>query len=970
MRYLGILGSLPTPQRGAFDTDFRYRAADGSYNSLLFPSIGMAGTPYAKSVTAKVKLPAKLPDPALLFDTLFVRDKIIEHPTKTSSLLFNLAAIIIHDVLKTDPMDTNKSSTSSYLDLAPLYGSNRAEQTLVRTMADGKLKPDTFSEYRLLGFPPGVSAFLISFNRFHNYAVTQLAVINQDGRFTKPAALGANPTAEAHDAYNKGMVKYDEDLFQTAKLVTCGLYVNIILNDYVKNILNLNRVQSSWSLDPRDDFGHLYDQTTAIPSATGNAVSVEFNLIYRWHACISTRDAKWTENFYEHNFGVSDPSTIPPEELQRKLRAWAQGLPKDPSKWEFSGLKRGRDGKFDDRELVDLITKSTEDIAGSFGPKNIPKVMRSVEILGIIQARKWKVATLNEFRQFFQLTPHKTFEDLNPDPTIAQTLKNLYEHPDKVELYPGILAEDAKKPLVPGSGLCAGFTISKAILSDAVSLTRGDRLYTIDYTPSSLTNWGYTEVASDPAVIQGRVLYKLFMNAFPGWYRSNSVYAMFPFTVPSETKTILEGFGTAKDFSFDLPSYIPQPTPCFTYRAVKEVLRDNNRFHVPWGPHVHELTGRDYMLSGDQPSNYQEKDGWVKSLYGPQNSVEEIEKFYEVTTWKMLKDKSYSAGKGFRIDAVRDIGNLVQSHFVATLFHIPLKTADNPTGFTEEELYKMHATLFAWVFLDIDTAKSFELRQNARKAIATLAPAVQAAVEAVKAGKPPVNPLPNDAPLSKFGNQVISSLLQDKTVQEAVGTILPTVPAIVLIGQAIAQLLELFLSPPYNNHWPIIQRLAKDTTNPASSQQLRKYVLEGTRLSPIAFGVIRQFVSDMVTIQDGPGRSVNLKKDGSVFLDLVSACLDPLAFPDPLKIDLKRPEENYIQFGYGKHQCLGQQLAVTALTSLLRVFGKLQGLRIEDGQKMKSKVIRGSTRCYMKEEWDEWYQFPTTLQMRFDSFVE
>jgi linoleate 8R-lipoxygenase/9,12-octadecadienoate 8-hydroperoxide 8R-isomerase len=66
--------------------------------------------------------------------------------------------------------------TSSYLDLAPLYGSVWDEQKEMRTFKDGKLKPDCFSEKRLLGFPPGVGVLLIMFNRFHNYIVTNLAL--------------------------------------------------------------------------------------------------------------------------------------------------------------------------------------------------------------------------------------------------------------------------------------------------------------------------------------------------------------------------------------------------------------------------------------------------------------------------------------------------------------------------------------------------------------------------------------------------------------------------------------------------------------------------------------------------------------------------------------------------------------------------------------------------------------------------
>lgn len=45
----------------------------------------------------------------------------------------------------------------------------------------------------------------------------------------------------------------------------------------------------------------------------------------------------------------------------------------------------------------------------------------------------------------------------------------------------GLQAEEAKAPM-PGAGLCPGYTISRAILSDAVCLTRGDRFMTTEFT--------------------------------------------------------------------------------------------------------------------------------------------------------------------------------------------------------------------------------------------------------------------------------------------------------------------------------------------------------------------------------------------------------------------------------------------------------------------------------------------------------
>lgn len=116
---------------------------------------------------------------------------------------------------------------------------------------------------------------------------------------------------------------------------------------------------------------------------------------------------------------------------------------------------------------------------GSFGARHVPVALRAIEILGMKQARSWGMATLNEFRTFFKLKPHETFESINSDPYVADQLRHLYEHPDMVELYPGIVSEEAKVPMIPGVGIAPTFTISRAILSDAVCLVRGDRFYTV-----------------------------------------------------------------------------------------------------------------------------------------------------------------------------------------------------------------------------------------------------------------------------------------------------------------------------------------------------------------------------------------------------------------------------------------------------------------------------------------------------------
>lgn len=280
----------------------------------------------------------------------------------------------------------NVSSTSSYLDLSPLYGNNVQEQESVRTMKDGLLKPDTFSEHRLLGFPPGVSALLITFNRFHNYVAAELKRINEGDRFSP------NPRLSKEDAEKE----VDKRLFNTARLyvyrfqgcaglglefcfadklisVTCGLYVNIILTDYVKTILNMNYApKSGWELDPREPYSEIFDKGV-LPVSTGNQVSVEFNLIYRWHSSVSARDEKWSEDFFQKLFPGQDVSKLP-------LREFLTGLAKlrdeitaqAPEARTFGGLERDSSGFFDTEALAKIIAESTQDVSGKYSPLSHP----------------------------------------------------------------------------------------------------------------------------------------------------------------------------------------------------------------------------------------------------------------------------------------------------------------------------------------------------------------------------------------------------------------------------------------------------------------------------------------------------------------------------------------------------------------------------------------------------------------------
>jgi hypothetical protein len=515
--------------------------------------------------------------------------------------------------------------------------------------------------------------------------------INESGRFTKPAEGLSTLDLE------KKTKQLDNDLFQTARLISCGLYINIILRDYVRTILNLNRTEGAWALDPRVTASKgMFSGDT--PSTIGNQVSAEFNLVYRWHAAVSERDDKWTQEAYRQMFPGKEPSQVGMEELLQGLGKFEATLSSNPQDRPFANLKRREDGRFSDDALVEILRDSIEDVAGSFGANRVPAILRSIEILGIEQARSWNLASLNEFREFFGLARHESFESINSDPEVADQLRHLYDHPDFVELYPGLVVEEAKKPMTPGSGLCPSFTVSRAILSDAVALVRGDRFYMIDYTPKNLTNWGFNEVKYDNNIDQGHVLYKLLLRAFPHHLKPDSVYAHFPLVVPDENKTILKALDINARYTWDRPAFMPGPTFITSYDAIAAIMNNKADFKVTWGKTIKFLMrndgkeyGADFMLSGDLEIHQKSRDMMQKALHA-RGWEQEIRNFYEKVTLRLLHEKSYKVAGVNQVDVVRDIGNLASVHFAAHVFLYPLKTEENPRGvYTEREMYTILA---------------------------------------------------------------------------------------------------------------------------------------------------------------------------------------------------------------------------------------------------------------------------------------
>lgn len=143
-------------------------------------------------------------------------------------------------------------------------------------------------------------------------------------------------------------------------------------------------------------------------------------------------------------------------------------------------------------------------------------------------------------------------------------------------MYVGLQAE-APKPLVPGAGLCPGYTISRAILSDAISLTRGDRFFTYDYTPFNLTTWGMNDCKRDPNAFGfGSTLGRLFLRTLPGKFTEDSTYTFFPLMTPTAMKGFVAKIDHVKKgtYTFDRPVFAKKERVVSEPAGVKQVAAD------------------------------------------------------------------------------------------------------------------------------------------------------------------------------------------------------------------------------------------------------------------------------------------------------------------------------------------------------------------------------------------------------------
>ncbi|KAI0071441.1 heme peroxidase [Panus rudis PR-1116 ss-1] len=685
----------------------------------------------------------------------------------------------------------------------------------------------------------------------------------------------------------------------------------MIFGDYVAGFLGLPRDGNSWSMKLTHSTRSqpIKNDGVELSRGEGNHCSVEFNILYRWHATIAQKDIQFTEDIFNQAFNGKPSTELALSDFVPAVsNAWKTVDP-NPRMRTFSNLKRGPDVAFNDDDLARVLQDATESMAGSYRARGTPEVLRIIEMVGMEQTRSWGVCTMNEFRRFLGLKEFDSFEEWSSDPEIA--------------------AEDCM-PLGPGSGICCGYTMTRAILADTIALVRGDRFFTHDYTPANLTVWGFQDCARDPNNgAFGAALPKLLMRHLPRHYPANSAYTLFPFFTPEVTRKNLTKLGIVDEYTFERPKPGPIPKVVDTLKGIDYVFSDNNKSKTVYGANLRMLTrGYGFYLAIDGKEQHDtDRAQMMHALCPSKASVTEYATWYKQMIINKIKENSYQINgvPGTRVDIVRNVINVACAHWAADyVMGIPLKTKENPKGlFTEQEMYDMVILLFT-VGLNLQPEHNWALRHGVKSVSDVLLQIIEKNINEV-APKTASNPLTGTD--DKLCNPFLRKIAETgRPIDELVAQVIGLAISSAVNFAQVAHVVDFYLDDERARERAEIISLV-DKTDETSKELLRGYAREAERLNP-QFAALLRFVVAPDTIPLGDGRSVGVQPGDMIVNSFRNAQSNPKDFPNPTQVNPSRPAQSYINHGTRFHLCAGHNLTIP---ELMRVIFKLKNIRRAPG---------------------------------------
>jgi prostaglandin-endoperoxide synthase 2 len=369
--------------------------------------------------------PEAQPDAERVFETLFLRRGEMRPCKATTALFCFFAQWFTDSFLRTHPCDRRRHTGNNEIDYCQIYGLEETTARVLRSLSGGLMrtrqisggerlpllvvaKTDGLGEieppfqalpYINPKFPQRIADSLglatLDPARWNNLYATGLDRGNSTIFYTALSTMCVrehNRIARALAAIHSD---WDDDrLFETARLINVHNVLAIVIEDYINHIAG----GGTFKLDPGFAEREPWYRT--------NRISIEFNLLYRWHSLVPD----------EVMFG---------------------GAPLRQLDYRFNNIV------LEQSSPEALINAASAAPAGRVGLRNTPQFLKQAELASLRLAREFRLQPFNAYCERFGQRRYESIDDLaGDDKEAANDLKQLYgDDVDKVEFLVGLYAE-------------------------------------------------------------------------------------------------------------------------------------------------------------------------------------------------------------------------------------------------------------------------------------------------------------------------------------------------------------------------------------------------------------------------------------------------------------------------------------------------------------------------------------------------
>ena len=503
---------IPVPDRE--EIHLNYRTADGSFNDLEHPEMGMAGTRFGRNVPVKdthVDAPNLMkPNPREISRKLMTRDEF--HPATTLNVLaaawiqFQNHGWFSHGENQPDnriqipleegdpwpqehrPMEVGKTiddptrqagdtttpptfinTVSHWWDGSQVYGSNKETIDQLRSHVDGKMRLD---EQDMLPLDEASGLDMTGFNDNWWIGLSLLHTI-----FVKEHNTICDHLKQRYPDWT------DDRLFGHAHLINAALMAKIHTVEWTTGILGHPALQIAmnanwWGMlgkHFKDIFGRIGDSeilSGIIGSPTDHHaapfyITEEFVSVYRLHPLIPD-----DFDIYSVKTGKLLQSTNFFEASGKRTRAIveAMGMPD-----LFYSLGIAHPGAITLHNYPKFLQQLVRDNGEVF----------DLAAIDIVRDRERGVPRYNKFRELIGRERVKSFDEITSNEVWANEMREVYNNDiDSVDLMVGMFAEDLPK------GFGFSDTAFRIFILMASRRLKSDRFFTNDYRAEVYTQLG------------------------------------------------------------------------------------------------------------------------------------------------------------------------------------------------------------------------------------------------------------------------------------------------------------------------------------------------------------------------------------------------------------------------------------------------------------------------------------------------